>query len=247
MTAEDWENADTVEERAVIDAKFNEIDDSGNSKIYPFGDRRQELVFIGTKLQQTAIELDLNTCLLSEKEMKSHTFDLPIGAYPDPLLPLLVPCDSARSIFMISRLGQHQPIQNMPGFVMTISNIALNITNHVVDIRAVKVMLDKSDSVEQGVLLVTLRPLTFEQYACSVDLMPCDEGGKMANRNRIRIEVVLGNKGNTSKKIDMMESCEVHITGKIEPLPYSPESDEEENDEEMENDDDGSCTEGICQ
>ncbi|EGC40071.1 hypothetical protein DICPUDRAFT_147058 [Dictyostelium purpureum] len=36
----------------------------------PFGDRRQEIVFIGNKMNQELIEKELNNCLLTDKELK---------------------------------------------------------------------------------------------------------------------------------------------------------------------------------
>jgi len=49
----------------------------------PWGDRRQELAFIGAGLDQAAIEARLDACLLSEGEMAGGP--LAWGELPDPL------------------------------------------------------------------------------------------------------------------------------------------------------------------
>lgn len=225
---EEWEGGDTEEERSVIEARMNHEDDKGNTVPFEFGDRRQEVVFIGTELHQTAIEEELYQCLLTDQEMKNHSMDLPTGAYPDPLHPALVQCDSARSLFLIARPGQNQHVQISPGFALTIHNIALNMTDYEQAERVifVKVWLDKSDTTRCGTLLATLRPLSCEQHSLKLQLLPCDEQDDEAlNNRRIRLEVVeVKSCGLSATRI--MELVEVHIVGKIDPLPYSPTDDD---------------------
>lgn len=60
---EQWGNLDP-KDVAIIDSKFEE----------PHGDRRQEIVFIGTDLKTDAIEYALNACLMTEVELKDYKF-----------------------------------------------------------------------------------------------------------------------------------------------------------------------------
>ena len=119
--------------------------------------------------------------------MNQHAADLPVGTYPDPLPPILVSCDGPRSLFLIIRVGQDQHILIQPGFSLTLSNVALNITAHQLDIWLVKVWLDKSDSVEKGLLLPSLCLVKCEQTSLSLDLLPCEEEGEELTNRRIRV------------------------------------------------------------
>jgi G3E family GTPase len=51
---------------------------------YPFGDRRQELVFIGIDIDKAAITAALDACLLSEDEM--IWLDVAQSVFADPFL-----------------------------------------------------------------------------------------------------------------------------------------------------------------
>lgn len=234
---EKWDEGDTEAGRAMIESKF-----SKDGEPCEYGDRRQELVFIGTSLQQETLEEGLKACLLADEEMKAYTTNLPIGTYPDPLIPVHVPCTGAQSLFMICRHGQNQHLRLYPGFSLTLCSLALNVISpekKSTPPRAVKVWLDKSEVHQHGILLATLRPEKYEQHNLSLPILPCDEaGGEERTNRRIRIEVIPSSRGRASHD-DLMLACEVHIMGKIEPLEYH--STDESDDDEEEDCEDGTC------
>lgn len=232
-----------------IEGYFWTLDEQSNTVEHAYGDRRQEIVFIGTGLQRHAVEEGLDKCLLSEMEMANYSTNAPIGYYPDPLQPLLVSCDGPFNLFIIARPGQNQHIGIVPGFKLTLHSLALNLTDesYVEKIRAVKVWLHRSDVAEMGVLLATLRPDRCEQHSLSLQLLPCDrEGGEEDTSRRIRVEVVpieprgsggpqQASSSSTQPRTEWMNHCEIHIVGKSEPLPYSSRR----NDDVANHDDDG--------
>jgi G3E family GTPase len=228
QSEEEWDIGDNEEEREKIKQKIE-----GNVH----GDRRQEVVLIGTELQQVALEKELNKCLLTDSEMTEHSVaHMSIGTYPDPLQPIVNDCADSTNLFLIARKGQDQHIRIFPGFRMTLSSLALNIQDeHVDKIKAVKVWLDPTDSIPKGMILATLRPNSFEQYALSLPLLSGNEDGENVVR-RIRVEVVP-----KSNEEVPMEACEVHIICEVGPLPFSPDDEEDGEGEE-----DQDCSTGQC-
>ena len=214
-----------------------------------FGDCRQEIVFIGTTLNRGSIEEELNKSLLTDEEMKHHSTTLPIGAYPDPLTPLAIEFDEARSLFIIARQGQSQHIRVLPGSSLCLSNLALNIMDEDVEdsIRSVRVWLDVSDDVERGILLATLRPCQHEQHSMSLNLLAPSEEESASSTiyRRIRVEIV-PKKGVDKNPDEWLSACEVHITGAIEPVAYAPTTDENEDGSIASETEDNHCDRGDC-
>lgn len=71
VTDDEWPS--DPNQRAMILADF----------LPPYGDRRQELVFIGIGMDQTAIEAALDECLLTEHELTMY--DANWAKLPDPV------------------------------------------------------------------------------------------------------------------------------------------------------------------
>lgn len=227
----EWMVNDNPVEKTRLDSLFVNITEAGEER-FRYGDRRQEIVFIGTDLQEQALTEALNECLLSDEEMKSFALDAPLGFYPDPLRPFVVPCTESENLFLITRPGQNQHIRIFEDFTLTLQNLVLNLREDLMDeadyaqLRCVKVWLDMNDQVSNGVLLATLRPMTYEHHQMSLELLPTL--GEISNR-RLRVEVIEGNRGAKMKRSPeyWMEKVEVHIMGKIEPFEESDEEDED--------------------
>mmetsp|Transcript_3568 Transcript_3568/g.5521 ORF Transcript_3568/g.5521 Transcript_3568/m.5521 type:complete len:610 (-) Transcript_3568:384-2213(-) len=213
---EEWDVGDNDEERERIERRIEGQE---------YGDRRQEIVLIGTDLQQTAIEKELDRCTLTDSEMNEHSLDhLAVGNYADPLQPMVNDYADTKNLFLIARQGQDQHIRIFPGFEVTLSSLALHIHDEECEyanrIKAVKIWLDPTDSVPKGILLATLRADSYEQHTLSLSLLPDKDDAV----RRIRIEVILKH----AKQTVPMDACEVHIIGKVELLPYASDAEEEE-------------------
>ena len=78
----DW-YVDTPEEEWPVDAEEERESIRTNFKS-PYGDRRQEIVFIGTNLKRDNLVKALNDCLLTDAELEAHHVDA-TDAYFDPL------------------------------------------------------------------------------------------------------------------------------------------------------------------
>lgn len=225
---EEWVGIDSEEDREIIRSKFQ-----GD-----YGDRRQEIVFIGTEMKREALEEGLNKCLLGDDEMENHTATVPLGAYPDTLRPVGLGFERPMSLFMMVRQGQNQHFRVLPGTYIALENLALNL-NYDEDyedcIRAVKVWLDESDKAENGILLATFRPEKYEQQPMSLNLLPSDgEGGE--TYRRIRVEII-PRKGVKKSPEEWLTACEVHIMGKVEEFDFGEEEGHEQGEEGEDGDD----------
>ena len=113
---EEWSAVDTEEQREVIRQSFRPV----------YGDRRQEIVFIGTQLQQAALTAALDDCLLSSEALERHNLRAR-GAYFDPL-----PCwtmavsEPQRMWSTVLRVGQNQQVAVQEGVELELSCISMN-------------------------------------------------------------------------------------------------------------------------
>jgi len=255
-----WQGVHCQEDHDRVENLFYEIkkDDNGDEsrgERYEYDDRRQEFVIIGTKLQQAEIEKELNHCLLTDIEMSEFSFDLPHGAYIDPWIPMRIPCKEADNFSVIVRQKQNQYFQIYSGLSLTLNHLSLHVIDkkNPLPIRAVKVWLDRSRSVRGGCLLATLRPEQYEQHSMSLKLLPPDmdkDEGPSTNDFRFRIEILLSSSSSSDHitDTDLMEACEVHIFGTVEPLPFSKaESDDDDEEDEEDDQDHEHDDAGICQ
>jgi len=211
---EEW-GLDTEEEHLAIKERF----------MGEYGDRCQEIVFIGTNLNQLAVKERLTKCLLTDAEMHDYTASLPMGTYPDPLTPNGLTATGSQSLFYIARQGQNQHLRVAPGNVVTLQNFAVTFNSEQDEkcIRSVKIWLDKSDATKQGVLVATLRPEKCEQYSTKLSILPCeDEQFGDHTFRRIRVEIV-PRQGIKKSQEEWLTSCEVHVLGVVEPLSNDKE------------------------
>uniref|UniRef100_A0A7S1ZGP6 CobW C-terminal domain-containing protein n=1 Tax=Ditylum brightwellii TaxID=49249 RepID=A0A7S1ZGP6_9STRA len=150
----------------------------------PYGDRRQALVFIGIKLNKDSLISSLNECLLTDKEMESHSLT---GSYRyhDPLPAWIKTYDvPGKNFCPILQQDQPHKFDVASGLLLHITNLALDCPIEVENengsslLRAVKVWLDEGEGrKKESRLLATLRPGRIEQYSLSVDISsPVSEG-----------------------------------------------------------------------
>jgi G3E family GTPase len=237
---EEWGAVRSEEEKAAIRADIRPV----------YGDRRQEIVFIGTGLQQDRLTDALNACLLTAAELEVHDLHAR-GAYFDPL-----PCwaqnisEPQRMWSTVLRVGQPQKILVRAGLELQLGSISLNeiLADDVQEVVAmsgtasVKVWLDYD---HQSTLLCTLRPERCEQVPLSISLPSgeAEEGG-VDQHHVLRMEVH-ASQGKRKRAgsvvsstfaagqgvLDVTQCYEVHIVGKTAAV-HAHEEDEEDEGEE---------------
>ncbi len=148
-----------------------------------YGDRRQEIVFIGSGLQIEKLIASLNDCLLTTEEMMSHSesilgldetplffgnrhlFFNPLPAWPDYL-------SGSGSWMGVVRHNQDQQFELAVGFAMHIHHASLwtSATCSYDDYKtvAVRVWMDSADG--DSALLCTLRPFQVEQCFLGISI-----------------------------------------------------------------------------
>lgn len=230
---EEWTTVSTEGEKEAIRATIKPV----------YGDRRQEIVFIGTNLQEEFLTKALDACLLSETDLAVHNIHAR-GAYLDPL-----PCwvqDISEPQMMwntVLRVGQRQEILVREGLELELGCVCLNIaipddlevedaafaaTNTV----SVKVWLDFA---HQSTLLCTLRPDRCEQVPlgltiCSGSKLPAEnehytlrmELSNLTKRMHCAADSTSASRGKMISSVaappltSLPEECyEVHVVGMV--------------------------------
>ena len=215
---------DTPEEEWPIDSE--EEKNAIRSTIKPgYGDRRQEIVFIGTDLRQDLLKRALDACLLTDKELLRHE----IGAsclYYDPLPSWAENIvDPSKMYHAVLRQGQIKKLVVHHGIDLKIACISLDhvlvendsVRNDDHDDEdntedtscSIKVWLDFAPG--KSSLLCTLRPEQNEQFPVSLTLCKCKE----EQFYTFRMEVQTLSKHKRKQKSDSIPKSfyQVHVVG----------------------------------
>jgi G3E family GTPase len=131
------------------------------------GDRRQEIVFIGINLQEGKITETLNSCLLSDEEMRSHTNSCE-GRYLDTLPPWTFHYADPCVVSTVLRSGQVHKFEVEPSVSLTLSNVAMFVADASETTMIVRVWLDfvtERNERTSSTLLATLRSGSVEQHS----------------------------------------------------------------------------------
>lgn len=224
-----------------------------------YGDRRQEIVFIGIGINQAAITEALNQCLLTDGEMKRYRYVCHSSeskghlAKQTSLPPWIYHYDVAGVASAILREGEPHKFHVIPGFALTLSNLVLDYDHTSLEGSScpsfvVKVWLDVGEDkdLKRSSLVALLRPGSCEQHTVSIVLQGDHEDGPNNDESdavaqdtdlssmTLRMELQPFVKRHESKQQFDDTNVQVHILGSVSPVStdYYHEHGEENGDEE---------------
>ncbi|KDO35468.1 hypothetical protein SPRG_00315 [Saprolegnia parasitica CBS 223.65] len=235
--------------------------------VAPFGDRKQEIVFIGADMNKRDIEAALNDCLVSDADLQrlagvdafSTTqplaLKIPKRSLSDPLPAWPERLDNTAPWTTVVRANQPAPFVVGAGARLSIASVCLRVAPTGFDadgyevetpdvpFAAVQVWYD--NTAGDRTLLGTLRPTTSLHVTSSIVVPGGDAENDVVHRLRLQL-VVTGAKRKTSESLsDAAASLEVHVIGDVEGPPGEDEEDDaaegadaEGEDDDNDNDDD---------
>ncbi len=188
--------------------EFEAIEPSVRDKIYAdwsgeYGDKRQEIVFIGVGLNSATITSTLDACLLAETEMADHYY---WQSFPNTLLALPVhpgPWSEALVAGGMKKITVADEVE------LVIRNVALYVPPNI-NTNAIGVQIFTING-KQKTLLATLRSGICDQF-----------NGEFFFHSNVLIEIV---PLNIDKQLQ--SSIVVHLTGTVLPIEDEHEDDHE--------------------
>ncbi|RHY70400.1 hypothetical protein DYB30_007015 [Aphanomyces astaci] len=229
----------------------SDIEDIKRDFEHPYGDRKQEIVFIGTNLDESKLSESLATCLLTDDELHQHTRGTPAindrlkctkrWLY-DPLPAWTETVDDAQVWTTVLRDQQTVQFEVAGNVELNVNAISLLVqtsdefSGYPVDVdvenlpfSAAQVWYD--NSIGDSVMLCVLRPNDTNASASACCLTV--PGNQVIHRLRVKL-VVNGKKRKHDLDALMKEWAsrfEVHIAADVRVVAEEEEEDEEEDEE----------------